>query len=85
MSSQYEDSDTVEMIIELDKDNSVILNIRADDEPFLLAKKFCYTNNIDPKIINSLAMNIRKIQSSSFNDNNRYQSLFSKDGDLKEN
>ena len=68
------------MIIELDQNNSVALHIRADDEPVLLAKKFCYTNNIDPKIINSLAANIKKIQATSFNEDNRYKSLFSKDG-----
>lgn len=59
----------VEMLIELDQNNSVTLLINQDDDPYTLAKKFCYAQNIDPKIIKSLGNNIKQIQKTEFGEN----------------
>ena len=62
-----EEGEVVEMVIELDSQNSVTIEIHPYDDPVTLAKRFCYQYNIDPKIINSFAKNIKNIQSTSFN------------------
>ena len=53
--------------------------IRAEDDPFVLAKKFCYSHNIDPKIISTLGNNIRNIQRSEFAYQEEYSTLFQPD------
>lgn len=69
----------VEMIIELDQENSEVLLINENDDPFVLAKKFCYSHNIDPKVILTLGNNIKNIQKSEFGSKEEYSQLIVRD------
>jgi hypothetical protein len=47
------------MIVELPDGRKETLQIKSNDDPQALAKKFCFHNNLDIRIINNLAKNIR--------------------------
>lgn len=66
------------MVIELDCDRSVTLKVTPNDDPLTLARKFSYTYNIDPKVIQTLAMNITDVQRSSFRGSMPYEKLIKK-------
>lgn len=51
--------DNIEMIVELPDGRKETLQIKSNDDPQALAKKFCFHNNLDIRIINNLAKNIR--------------------------
>jgi hypothetical protein len=65
----------VEMFIELDSEHSVSLYVGPHDDPVTLARKFCYVNNVDPKVIQVLSNNIRSVQNSSFLQQHSYEEL----------
>ena len=54
------------MVIEFGNNASASLLVGAEDDPTTLAKRFCFKNNIAPHVINTLASNIRSLQSNSF-------------------
>ena len=54
------------MVIEFGHNASASLLVGPEDDPITLAKRFCFKNNIDPHVINTLASNIRSLQSTSF-------------------
>ena len=56
------------MVIEFGHNASGSLMVGAQDDPTTLAKMFCFKNNIDPHVINTLAANIRSLQNSTFNE-----------------
>lgn len=53
------------MVIELDSETSIPLRIHSYDDPLLLSRQFCYSNNIDPKVISVLAKQIKQLQYKS--------------------
>lgn len=73
--NQTEEEEVVEMFIELDSNRSATLNISPHDDPLVLARKFCYTYNVDPKVIQTLANNIKEVQHSSFKSELTYEKL----------
>jgi len=54
------------MVVELDSENSLSLKVRPQDNPFTLAQQFCYSQNIDPKIITPFAKQIRQMQANNW-------------------
>lgn len=55
------------MVIEFGGNNNASLMVGAHDDPTTLAKRFCFKHNIDPRIITTLASNIKSLQMSTFN------------------
>lgn len=57
------------------------MKVHINDDPVLLAKKFCYTHNIDPQIINTLAKQIKQLQLNiwmhSISNNNNNNNVYS--------
>jgi hypothetical protein len=58
------------MVIELDSEQSATITIHPDDDPFILAKAFCFQYSIDPRVINTLANNIRNVKNLEFTHSN---------------
>ena len=54
------------MVIEFGENASASLLVSPTDDPATLAKRFCFENNIDPHVINTLASNIRSLQATAF-------------------
>lgn len=57
------------MVIEIDADRSAMIKIHSNDDPIILAKSFCFQHSIDPRIINTLANNIKNVQNMEFHQN----------------
>ena len=55
------------MVIELDSNRSATIKIHSDDDPLILAKAFCFQYSIDPRVINTLANNIKNVKNMEFN------------------
>jgi hypothetical protein len=62
------------MVIEFGGNNSASLMVGPKDDPVALAQRFCFKHNIDPRIISTLAGNIRSLQASSFSQHYRESS-----------
>lgn len=63
---EEQDEESVEMIIQLDSENSVCLKVHPNDNPLTLAQQFCYSQNIDPKVITLFAKQIKQVQNSNW-------------------
>lgn len=55
------------MVIELDANTSATIQIHPYDDPLTLAKSFCFQYSIDPRVINTLANNIKNVKNLEFN------------------
>lgn len=55
------------MVIELDANTSATIQIHPHDDPLTLAKSFCFQYSIDPRVINTLANNIKNVKNLEFN------------------
>lgn len=69
-------SDKVEMVIEFGGNSNASLMVGPNDDPTTLAKKFCFKYNIDPRIISTLASNIKNLQMTTFNTNSFKESSY---------
>jgi len=58
------------MVINFGEDNCSSLIVKPFDNPFLLAKQFCFKHNIESHVIEKLAENIRNFQANSFHHQN---------------
>jgi hypothetical protein len=47
--------------------------VGSNDDPLTLAKRFCFKYNIDPRIIATLASNIKNLQLSTFQKESVYK------------
>ncbi len=54
------------MVIEYGQNATASILVNKQDDPLILAQKFCYKHNIDPHVINTLANNIRSLQNATF-------------------
>lgn len=54
------------MIIEFGENSKASLMVGPHEDSLTLAKRFCFRNNIDPRIITTLAANIRNLQATTF-------------------
>lgn len=64
------------MVIEFGEANNASIMVGAYDDPVTLAKLFCFKHNIDPRIITTLAVNIKNLQRETFPSNKFKESSF---------
>lgn len=61
------------MVIEFGEANNASIMVGSYDDPVTLAKKFCFKHNIDPRIITTLAVNIKNLQRETFPNTNKFK------------
>jgi hypothetical protein len=59
------------MIVDLGNNNNTSIMVGKNDDANNLAKRFCFKYNIDPRVITTLANNIKKLQMANFSQNYR--------------
>jgi hypothetical protein len=63
--SQYSSNKQFEMTIDMGDGREFKIPISKQDEPLVLARRFCFENNLDMKIINVLAKKIKSYMNCS--------------------